>query len=439
MLTIPEITEFVRLRRPAIDTLDPAKQQQSASSIARALVETETSLAEPRFQLRRISGKTIIACTRELAVYAEKLGQVADTLAMSDPLHPPLRAFEELLNVPQPSVPEGCQPINNDRLLRLAAAVSNIAAVSAKQELYPKGMSAERALRLGIGTLTGLGLGANEEGLSINQIRSRVESRYPEAQPLPQRPELDALLERVGLDVRWNPDTATYRRRDLASPYTSGSSIPQRRTTANSSRHIEITPDVAEAREFEERLQHAFDEGGFLVLMVRPSRMRACEANLLKRFDLERVSFDSLLFEALRDEAQELEVDWQVVEQADGSGTGNQDWKNLLHLVSMAQSKIEHELLSREQHLLLVHPGLIARYDMMSLLETLRDRVGHDAQCPGAWVLVPTDEQNDMPFLDDAEIPLISPGQRTKVSEAWIDNLHRGRRKDEGGRMKAEG
>ena len=427
MLTIPEITEFVRLRRPAIDTLDPAKQQQSASSIARALVETETSLAEPRFQLRRISGKTIIACTRELAVYAEKLGQVADTLAMSDPLHPPLRAFEELLNVPQPSVPEGCQPINNDRLLRLAAAVSNIAAVSAKQELYPKGMSAERALRLGIGTLTGLGLGANEEGLSINQIRSRVESRYPEAQPLPQRPELDALLERVGLDVRWNPDTATYRRRDLASPYTSGSSIPQRRTTANSSRHIEITPDVAEAREFEERLQHAFDEGGFLVLMVRPSRMRACEANLLKRFDLERVSFDSLLFEALRDEAQELEVDWQVVEQADGSGTGNQDWKNLLHLVSLAHPKIEQNLIGQTDHLLLVHSGLIARYDMMSLLETLRDRVGHDTKCPGIWVLVPTDEQNDMPFLDDAEIPLISPGQRTKVSEAWIDNLHRGR------------
>jgi hypothetical protein len=155
--------------------------------------------------------------------------------------------------------------------------------------------------------------------------------------------------------------------------------------------------------------------------------MRACEANLLKRFDLERVSFDSLLFEALRDEAQELEVDWQVVEQADGSGTGNQDWKNLLHLVSLAHPKIEQNLIGQTDHLLLVHSGLIARYDMMSLLETLRDRVGHDTKCPGIWVLVPTDEQNDMPFLDDAEIPLISPGQRTKVSEAWIDNLHRGR------------
>ena len=29
--------------------------------------------------------------------------------------------------------------------------------------------------------------------------------------------------------------------------------------------------------------------------------------------------------------------------------------------------------------------------------------------------------------LDNAEIPLITPGQRAKVSEAWIDNVHRGR------------
>jgi hypothetical protein len=105
-------------------------------------------------------------------------------------------------------------------------------------------------------------------------------------------------------------------------------------------------------------------------------------------------------------------------------------------LVSLAAPKIEADLLNREKHLLLVHPGLIARYDLMSLLETLRDRTGHDVPCPGVWVLVAADEQSDMPFLDDAEIPLISPGQRARVSEPWIDNLHRGRVKDEGGRMK---
>ena len=50
-----------------------------------------------------------------------------------------------------------------------------------------------------------------------------------------------------------------------------------------------------------------------------------------------------------------------------------------------------------------------------------------DAPCPGLWLLVATDGQNDMPKLDHAEIPLITPGQRAKVSEAWIDNVHRGR------------
>ena len=62
----------------------------------------------------------------------------------------------------------------------------------------------------------------------------------------------------------------------------------------------------------------------------------------------------------------------------------------------------------------------------MSILETLRDKVGHDVPCPGLWVLVATDGQSDMPVLDHADIPLITPGQRAKVSEAWINNEDRG-------------
>jgi hypothetical protein len=63
----------------------------------------------------------------------------------------------------------------------------------------------------------------------------------------------------------------------------------------------------------------------------------------------------------------------------------------------------------------------------MAILETLRDRVGHDVPCPGLWVLVAMDGQSDMPVLDRTEIPLITPGQRARVSEPWIDNVHRGR------------
>jgi hypothetical protein len=65
----------------------------------------------------------------------------------------------------------------------------------------------------------------------------------------------------------------------------------------------------------------------------------------------------------------------------------------------------------------------------MSILETLRDSVGHEVPCPGMWVLVAADGQSDMPVLDHAEIPIITPGQRAKISESWIDNLHRGQTK----------
>jgi serine/threonine protein kinase len=427
IVTVAELIDLTLLLRPADSTLDPARKQRLASAVARAAVETESSMAEPRFQLRRVAGKTVVACTQELAAYADKLGQVADDLAANETLPPPLRVFQELYEVSQPPLPADCQPFSNERLLNLAAAMSKTAAVSSRQELYPRGMAAERALRLGIGALSGLGLGESNEGFTPEQVRSRVESRYPEAERLPDRPELDGLLQRVGLDVRWDADSKKYRRRETTILVTSGSSMPKRRSTATSARHIEVTPDVAEARQFEDRLRDGYAEGGFLVLTVRPSRMRPCEAELLRRFKLHKVSFDDLIFDALRAEAEELEIDWGTIESADGTDRSSTDWDNLLHLVARVAPKLTDDLANRTEHLLLVHPGLIARYDQMAILETLRDKVGHDVPCPGLWVLVATDGQSDMPMLDYAEIPLITPGQRARVSEAWIDNVHRGR------------
>src|SRR5262249_6886818 len=159
------------LLRPAANTLDTAQQQRLASAVARAAVETEDIMAQRRFQLRRVARKIVLACSQELAAYAEKLGQVADGLAEADPLASPLRVFQELYEVQQPQQPHGCQPFNNERLLNLAAAMSTGAAVSSRQEVYPRGMAAERALRLGIGALSGLGVGDTEKGFSVEQIR----------------------------------------------------------------------------------------------------------------------------------------------------------------------------------------------------------------------------------------------------------------------------
>ncbi len=303
VVTIPEVLDLTILLRPAIDTPEPTLQLRRASAVARAAVETESSMVVPRFQIRRVAGKVVVSCSQELAAYAEELGRKADELAASETLPPPLRVFQELYEIAQPQQPHGCQPFGNERLLKLAAAMSHSAAVSSRQELYPVGMPAERALRLGVGALAGLGLGPGEEGFTIDQIRERLKSRYPEAEPLPGRPELDELLRNVGLDVRWHPETTTYHRRVASILVTSGSSIPKRRTTATSTRKVEVTPEIAEGRQFEERLRHAYGDGGFLVLTVRPSRMRPCEKELMRRFRLERVSFDDLLFDAFRQEA----------------------------------------------------------------------------------------------------------------------------------------
>ena len=448
VVTIAELIDLTALLRPAGETLDSAKIARLASAIARAAVETEASMAEPRFEIRRsnfslstageragVRGpRVIVACTHELAVYAEQLGTIADRLAKADPLLPRLRVFQELYDLAAPTPPPGCQPFSGERLIKLSAAMSSTAAVSSRQELYPRGMDEQRALRLGIGALSGLGLGEKNEGFTVAQVHNRVSSRYPEAASLPTDPKhLESLLQQVGIDVRWEDDKQVYRRVEHKILVTSGSVTGERRSTAKSTRHIDSSsPETAEARQNEDRLQHAYRNGGFLILTVKPSYLRKCERNLLKRFNeegkkLERVSFDDLLFEQLRIKSKEYEFPWSDIYEADSDGHDSDDWQNLLHLMSEVAPTIEQQLLDGEDPVLLVHPGLIGRYEMMSVLQTMRDRIGHDAKCPALWVLVATDIQSEMPHLDGKQIPLVSKGERAAVSDYWVDNYHRGR------------
>ena len=427
--TIAELIELTLLLRPATETPELETQQRLASAIARAAVETEASLVNPPFQVYRIGSKAVVACTQELADYSEKLGTVADRISQADPLLPRLRVFQELYDIPQPSPVPGCQPFSNERLIKLASALSSNAAVSSRQEIYPRNMDAARALRLGIGAISGLGLGDSNEGFSIDEVRRRVSSRYPEAQPLPEYPvPLEAMLQQVGIDVRWSIEREVFCRCGILSLMSSGSSIGIRRTTAKSHRELDSSsPETVQARSDEDRLQHAYRTGGFLALTVKPSRVRDCERELVHRFDLEKVSFDELLLEQLRAKSTEYEFPWSDIYEADAENRTSDDWLNLMHLVSEVAPLVATELMERDRPLLLVHPGLIARYDQMQLLQMLRDRIGHDVACPSLWVLVATDSQSDMPYLDGVQIPLITTGQRTFVSEYWIDNLHRGR------------
>jgi hypothetical protein len=117
---------------------------------------------------------------------------------------------------------------------------------------------------------------------------------------------------------------------------------------------------------------------------------------------------------------------WQVVLGADGSARDSRAWQNLQRLVGYALPGVEAELLTRTGPVLLVHPGLLARYEALELLERLRDRVGRPGQCPALWLLVVADQQSELPMLDGHEIPLLTPGQRAVVPRRWVFNEHRG-------------
>jgi serine/threonine protein kinase len=431
ILSVADMIDLVlALRR--IDVASTPALRRFASVVARAAVEAELTREAPRFQLHRHRARPWIAVAPELVPYAEELGTRADEIAREDPLLASSRAIERLRGIAVPALPDGIEPLSDERLLRLAASASDRAALSPRLEIYPRDMDAERALRLGAGAVRALGFVSASTGESAaavefthEDVQQRVAARYPEAGVLPEPPTLTPLLARIGLEVEWDAAKKVYRRLPSSPTTTSGSTIPARFATGRPTEREPITPEIAAAHQFEERLHSSRTGGSFLILTVRQSEMTRCEEELSRRLGVERYSIDERLIAAMREVARERGVDWNRVRRADIAPRDSSDWSNLLRLASAAAERLGEEILAREDAVLVVHPGLLARYDQIRVLETLRDEAGKRGRVRTCWVLVAADEQTDLPVLDGKEIPLLSPGQRTRVPRAWVENLHR--------------
>lgn len=415
-MSVGELVEAVIVARGSVE--DEPLRSTFARAVVRAAVEAERSAGDLKFQVRRDKGRVLIASSQDVAAFAFALGDLADKLAGEDPLATPQRVVQRLREVPAPSE---SVTISDARIIRLAAAASSQAALSSRQELYPKKMEALRALKLSQGALYGV------SPLTVRDIRERVLSRYPEAEPLPERPALDTLLQDAGIDLRWDPTVKgiggyVARRQD---PYTitTTSKLHTRQTTASVPQDgDEVTPEIADARQFEERLQHGIKEGSFYTLLVSPKYyQRACR-ELARRFPVELVDFEGLFIDALRDVAQKAKVNWELVLKTDAK-PNQADWDKLQLLVGRAVATVEARLGKAEKPLLLIYAGLLARYERMDLLERLRDKVGRRDGIPGLWLLIPGDH---LAVMDGKAVPILSPGQRAKVPESWIDNDHRG-------------
>src|SRR5690606_27154435 len=131
----PEELAAALLAQRGSARVEPRRTAQ-ALAVARAACEAERAAEEARLVVRRSRGRLCVARSDARVGYAERLGVLADRLAGAAPLLPPARVIEELRAVP---APEGAA-LADARLVALAAAASQQAAVSSRLELYPRGM-----------------------------------------------------------------------------------------------------------------------------------------------------------------------------------------------------------------------------------------------------------------------------------------------------------
>jgi hypothetical protein len=418
VMTAEGLARAVLLARGSVE--DEPRRSRLALAVTRAAVEVERVMAEPRLVVRRDRNRVLVTTSQVLADYAVRLAREADSLAGEDPLVPPLTVLERLRRV---RCPTAMEPLTDARLVRLAATSSQNACVSSRQEIYPRGMDPIRALKLSQGALLGISL------LAVDQIRERVSGRYPEAAALPDRPELDSLLKTAGFDLDWDPTAApggVYRSRALEFQLSSvpSGTIPRLPTRAGPP-VSEISPEVAQARQFEERLQRAVADGTFVAMTVEPRAYFRAKEELCSRFSVQPIDVEAAFLQALRDVAAKARVRWERVLQADAA-PGSDDWGKLMQLVRRSVPQVEASILAAERTVLLVYPGLLARYEQMELLQRLRDKAGRPGGIPGLWMLIAADESAEMPLLDGCPVPVIGRAEWARIPESWLQNQHRG-------------
>ena len=416
VMTVRELAEALAAARGSTETGD-ARLRRSGAVVSAAL-ETESDRADARFLLHRHGtpggGRALVLATESLdrtltasvdarAEWVCELGRLADEVAGSDPLIPPVRVTEVLAGA---TPPPGMPLLEPERIQRLAVEAAEHAAVSSRGELYPRGMSEVRAAKLGASSLVG------PTKLSASEIRRRVASRYPEARPLPERPQLDDLLESAGLKLEWDGKEGTYRSPAMRSSYESSASSA---ATAAS-----IDDGGADADTVDERLKRVVETRGFLALSVSPRNLAIVEQRLETMLKLTPFSLEEGLIRHMRSLAEELGARWDVVVAADAAPSSSKDHRLLAQLVRRAMPGLTDEIASAPEPLLLTRPGLLARYRQLDLLTDVQDACQR-GNAPAARVLcIAADATVNMPVIDGHALPVVFTAAWTRPNRDWL-------------------
>ena len=429
VMTAVEAADAVLLRRGSVQ--DSPIRERWASAVLRAAIETELSKQEPRWLLRRFGNRFLIADNRqsrgeELADYACDIGSLADECAGQLPLLAPVRTLERIRALP---APESFAGLSNHRLMRLAAAASEGAALSSRIEFYPRSMPARMALELAQGALLG------SKALTVKDIQTRVAGRYPAAQELPGRPELDELVHSLDIGFEWssNFEFANGAKGGYCLPSVGMTSFASAGPTQYSQTHQgeDDTTTLKSVKELGLMLDKVVSASHFLALTVRPRQWWQAQEKLCRDYPFKRISFDELLLRHVQTVCASMPnaPDWQVILKADATERSSRDWQNLQRLVQRALPGMAEEVLQTGQPVLLTEPGLLARYELINTwLNDLRQQLMNvsssaGTSAPGLVLLIAVDAQRSAALIDGGLVPTGAGSKEfAHIPSSWLEN-----------------
>jgi hypothetical protein len=388
-------------------SVEPEQRKIHGAALLRLVAELQK---EAGIRCARLRDKTpwMLASEEHLQV-VRVLGDAADKLAHREPLASPSEAARVLQSTAE-GTPLGGLPM--ERLAAIAVAASRRAALSTRLEIYPRDIEAKRALELCAAVL--------KSGLTEDEVRRRVLARYPQAKPLPARPLLDELLQAHRLE--WNAEAQRYDRpgegqgTSLGTSYTS---LTRLRTGLPA-----VPPLTDQAAivvdDFDRKLAVALERRSFRVLGVTADRAQEAAVALGARLRVKPVSFDQVFLEALENQMRLNRVEPSLVHEADRLGSVGSTWTNLLRLARMAVTDVELKLLPPREPLLLVQPGLLARYRLEDFLRALVDASKRD-EAAAIFLLVPSHDVPGVPRINgELVVPGVLAAHALRVPREWL-------------------
>lgn len=391
--------------------LEGEERQRVAIGLVRAVLEQDARRADRRFTTRRVLAgddlrAVLVAATDPAALLhgdaaldlAGALGAAADDLVGQRRLVSPATAVPTLRDTARRHLEgtggrgldaDALALVEDDRLLRLAAAAASRAALSSRGELYPRDLPGDEAVLLAL-------RGTTARTLTTERARARVTGRFPEVQDVPDGPVFAELVTQAVPALQW--DGTHFIQRDLTSSVRAS-------TATVTDAHTADAPAVDRA------LRASLRSSSALTLAVSPQRYSAAARGLARTYGVAVVDIAGLVVSALREGADRHGADWDAVTALDAHPERDDLMGILRTLARETVPPRWEEAVGRAEPVLLVNAGPLARYGLGDLLAPLFD-LAHSR--PAArWLLVARRPADHVPTLDGHAVPLGPDG--------WLD------------------